>query len=631
MSSGFTITISAVDRASRTMNAITKRINEMNAPLRRFQGSFGRFVDATGLRRISSGLTSIAQVGRAAAMSLLRVVEPLGILTSVASVAGLYKLASAWASFGSRLGFDAQRIGILPQKLQALQGAAEEAGASAGSMTSGLRTLRDNMVDAIGGRNNQALLYFRQLGINIGDMQHGVRDVTQVLPELADKIAAVKDPTLQARLGTMLLGGAFEDLRPVIIQGSAGLRRYEADARRFGVTNQAGVAAANNLRVAQARLGLATRGLAYSIAEIAGPPLTKLLDWFADLIAANREAIAARVGQFVQQLADWLRSVNWRQVGNDIRGIARSVQTLVDRFGGWRDVAEQVLTIGAELWAASVVAKIGRVAVGILQVAAAYKTLRAAQVGAAEASAATGASGWLGTLGAVGGFAARTARLGGLGWAAWEMFHPTHTASNDTLIQGGPLPADINSAARSAAARYNLDPDRFAALIQTEHGGYNNVSKAGAFGPAQLMPGTAGDLGVATSTSDPRYNWRTNLDAGARYYASLLARYHNNDAAEAAYNAGPNSDAVQHFAATGDASALPGETKRYVASIDALTGSNRRASGAAPASTDDPTRHLTIDLHVTHTPAGPQVTVTGTRMADGRPGPRVARAMSSGG
>jgi Transglycosylase SLT domain len=629
MSSGFTITISAVDRASRTMDTITKHINKMNAPVRNFQRSFGRLVNASGLRRIATGLGGIAQAGIGAASSLLKVVEPLGILTSVASIAGLYRLTTAWAQFGARLGFDAQRIGIMPDKLQALQGAAEEAGASAGSMTSGLRGLRDTMVDAVGGRNNQALLYFRQLGINIGDMKHGVRDVTQVLPELADKIVAIKDPTLQARVATQLLGAAGEDLLPYLRLGSAGMRRYEADARRMGVTNQAGVTAANNLRLSQARLGLATRGLAYSVAEVAGPPLQSLLDWFTDLIATNREAIAAKVGQFVQQFADWVKSVNWKQVGNDILGIADSVRRTVEEFGGWKDIAKQVLVIGAELWAASVVFKIGQIALAITQVTLAYKALRTAKLAAAAADAASGAGaaagagGWLGTLGAVGGFGASALRLGGLGWAGWEVLHPSHTTKNDTLIRGAPLPKDIAAAARAAATRNGIDPARYIAQLQTEGGGYSNVSGAGAFGPAQLMPGTARGLGVADSTASPNYSWQANVEAGARYYRQLLDRFHgNNDAALAAYNDGPNKDAVKRYADTGDWTGLPSETRRYVSSIDSLTGH-----------TADPSRHLTISLEVSQAagnPNGTQVRVTGTRMADGQPGPRVAHAMPGG-
>jgi len=86
-----------------------------------------------------------------------------------------------------------------------------------------------------------------------------------------------------------------------------------------------------------------------------------------------------------------------------------------------------------------------------------------------------------------------------------------------------------------AAARHGLDPALLAALVDVESS-FNPraVSYAGAMGLAQVMPVTAGELGL----SDP-YDPAANLDAGARYLAWLLGRYGRLDLALAAYNAGP--------------------------------------------------------------------------------------------
>jgi soluble lytic murein transglycosylase-like protein len=94
--------------------------------------------------------------------------------------------------------------------------------------------------------------------------------------------------------------------------------------------------------------------------------------------------------------------------------------------------------------------------------------------------------------------------------------------------------------ARAAADRNGIPQDLFLRLVQQESGWNTEaVSNKGAIGLAQLMPGTAADLGV--DPTDPS----ANLDGGARYLATQYRRFGNWRLALAAYNAGPEAVA-QH-------------------------------------------------------------------------------------
>ena len=90
------------------------------------------------------------------------------------------------------------------------------------------------------------------------------------------------------------------------------------------------------------------------------------------------------------------------------------------------------------------------------------------------------------------------------------------------------------SAIEEAATRHGLEPELLGALVWSESAfDPQAVSSAGAIGLAQLMPGTAAELGV-----DPRDPLQ-HLEGGARYLRQQLDRFGSFELGLAAYNAGP--------------------------------------------------------------------------------------------
>lgn len=96
----------------------------------------------------------------------------------------------------------------------------------------------------------------------------------------------------------------------------------------------------------------------------------------------------------------------------------------------------------------------------------------------------------------------------------------------------------LRQLASDVARRHGLDPELVMAVAGVESAFQAKaVSRKGAQGLMQLMPGTARDLGVA----DP-FDPAANLDGGTRYLRDLLATYDGDlPKALAAYNAGPTA------------------------------------------------------------------------------------------
>ncbi len=98
-------------------------------------------------------------------------------------------------------------------------------------------------------------------------------------------------------------------------------------------------------------------------------------------------------------------------------------------------------------------------------------------------------------------------------------------------------PAEYESIIKTCSDKYGVSPSLIKAVIQAESG-YNPraVSRAGASGLMQLMPGTARSLKVSNSF-DPK----DNVEGGVKYLRFLLDTFRGDvSLALAAYNAGLN-------------------------------------------------------------------------------------------
>jgi soluble lytic murein transglycosylase-like protein len=151
---------------------------------------------------------------------------------------------------------------------------------------------------------------------------------------------------------------------------------------------------------------------------------------------------------------------------------------------------------------------------------------------------------------------------------------PTVAASNAVAA------VDLDQVVRDAANKNRLDPDFVSSVIRAESNFKTHaVSKKGAQGLMQLMPGTAAQLGVV----DP-FDPKANVEAGTAHLSALLDLYHDDPIkALAAYNAG--AFRVKQY------NGVPPyqETRAYVSKIvrdfNAKKRAQMKAAAAAKAAT----------------------------------------------
>jgi soluble lytic murein transglycosylase-like protein len=152
----------------------------------------------------------------------------------------------------------------------------------------------------------------------------------------------------------------------------------------------------------------------------------------------------------------------------------------------------------------------------------------------------------------------------------------TATASPTVAPSNAAAAIDLDQVVRDAANKNRLDPDFVSSVIKAESNFKTHaVSKKGAQGLMQLMPGTAAQLGVA----DP-FDPKANVEAGTAHLSALLDLYHDDPIkALAAYNAG--AFRVKQY------NGVPPyqETRAYVSKIVRDFNAKKRAQMKAAAAT----------------------------------------------
>jgi len=150
----------------------------------------------------------------------------------------------------------------------------------------------------------------------------------------------------------------------------------------------------------------------------------------------------------------------------------------------------------------------------------------------------------------------RTASESGFGEILEEKTAAAAEAEASSDLSDDVVTGRFNDVISAASERYSIPEPLIRAVIQQESDFKEDaVSKKGAQGLMQLMPGTAGLLGV----EDP-FDAEENIFGGTRYLRELIDLYGGNlNKALAAYNAGPNR--------VGDTIPRIPETVNYIRSV----------------------------------------------------------------
>lgn len=125
------------------------------------------------------------------------------------------------------------RLGISTEQLSAWGYAAKLSGTDLESLTGSIQKFSKTVASAADANSRQAEL-FASLGISVKDAAGNLRDVEDILPEVADRFKALDNETTETALAMELFGRSGAELLEFLNRGSDGLKELGDEAQRLG-------------------------------------------------------------------------------------------------------------------------------------------------------------------------------------------------------------------------------------------------------------------------------------------------------------------------------------------------------------------------------------------------------------
>lgn len=390
MANEFRIVITAVDRATQSVRNINDRISRITRPVQDVRRSIAGLGRELGLGKVATSFGKVASQVKAVANNARAIAAPVAAVIGVGSLAGIAALATEWGRMGMEVSNTSRNLGIATSDLQSLRGAALLAGVSSESLTGGMLALGDTINDAKWGRNQGVVALMSRLGMGFHMTRDGSVDTVRSLKDLAAAIGNIKSVQTQHNVARQF---GVEALLPLLRKGTKEIDAYQKKiAGLGGVQSAASMEGAAQFGLQLNYLKAATDGLRMSIGEQLMPIMMPMVERLTSWIAANRELIATRVGEFVKGFAAWLGKVNFNNVLKGIADIIKTIGRVVDAFGGWKNVILAV--IGLKVLGA--VAPLVSLAAALAGVSASLVALAAGTGGLAILAAVAGYAGYKG-------------------------------------------------------------------------------------------------------------------------------------------------------------------------------------------------------------------------------------------
>lgn len=238
------VVINATDNASKTLDGITGKIQDMKKGLQ-----------VAGGAMVAVGGSILAT----AALSL-----------------------KSFSDMGSAILEMSQKTGFSTKTISELKFALEQCGASIDDLQPAYRQMANVVTDA-SNNNETAIKTLNALGLSYDDLKGKSPEDTFIL--LADAVAAINDPLNRASTAQDIFGRSASSLLPLLSEGQDGIAKLRNEANELGIVlDEQAAKKADAFGDAMTRLKGATDGLKMTIGGILAESLKPMIDDIKNII-----------------------------------------------------------------------------------------------------------------------------------------------------------------------------------------------------------------------------------------------------------------------------------------------------------------------------------------------------------
>ena len=155
----------------------------------------------------------------------------IGITAAVAAVS---VVVMKYTAMLDKIGKTSTKLGLDPEFLQKMRFAAEQTGVKVEALDMGLQRFSRRIAEAAKG-TGEAKQALSDLNINLFKSDGRLRDVQDVLFDVADAIGNTKDSAEQVRLAFKFFDSEGVSLVTTLKDGSAGLKEFFEEAENLGI------------------------------------------------------------------------------------------------------------------------------------------------------------------------------------------------------------------------------------------------------------------------------------------------------------------------------------------------------------------------------------------------------------